>query len=314
MRLESATIDRDAHGGSKGQVWAVLAGCWALSGCVHGIEEQQSRAGDLLRDCVVPAPAGVAELGAPSALEYPDGSLWIWSSVALVGGQVVYNVSAFLDDAAALCASGVRLYGARDLPRSLLQLDAAELVANTERDDGRALRLEPSGGFVEAGVGYLFYDHVLTGPGVFDAQSLGTGLCRIEERDGACERLRPGGNSILWPPESRSLNRGGLVADDRAWVLGCRSVAAFSDVCTLSGAPLDGLETPASYQLWSAFGGWVDDERQASAVLEQGGAVTLSRFDGKYAAFSLDVFASRFQVRLSAPPPTSARSLMSVTI
>ena len=84
-------------------------------------------------------------------------------------------------------------------PRSLLALSPDELAENTTREDGRQLQLSAHGGFVSDEVGYLYYEHTLVGPGVFDAEVLGTGLCIVQGSGEPCERLRLNGSTLLWP-------------------------------------------------------------------------------------------------------------------
>src|SRR5262249_12907439 len=75
-----------------------------LCSCVDGIEEERSRIGDVIQDCVVPLSAHVSGWGAPVSLEYPDGSAWLWDSVALDDGSQVRNVLALVHSASAACA------------------------------------------------------------------------------------------------------------------------------------------------------------------------------------------------------------------
>ena len=132
-----------------------------------------------------------------------------------------------------MCASGVTLgLDAAGAPASLLALTPQETAANAARSDGRQLARVPFGGFVYAGLGYLFYDHALVGPGIFDEESQGTGLCVRADQAVTCNRVTVNGDTILWKPDQRILNSGGLVVDDRALVYGCRRVASFSTPCT----------------------------------------------------------------------------------
>ena len=268
------------------------------SSCIDTIEQETSAVGQVTSDCVVPVPDGVRSLDAPVSLEYTDGSLWIWRSLELADGQIVPNASAFVSDATQACGSGVSLgLDAAGAPASLLALTPQETAANAARSDGRQLALVPFGGFVYAGLGYLFYDHALVGPGIFDEESQGTGLCVRADQAVTCNRVTVNGDTILWKPDQRILNSGGLVVDDRALVYGCRRVASFSTLCTVSGAPLDALEVPSAYQAYNLFNGWVDQLPDASVLADELGPVTVSAFSGAFMATTLDIFESRFYVR-----------------
>jgi|GEM_PF-2269819 hypothetical protein len=221
----------------RSQPWArspLLVVLVALaSSCIDTIDEKNSAVGQLTSDCVVPVPDGVRSLDAPVSLEYSDGSLWIWRSLELADGRIVPNASALVSDATQACASGVSLgLDAAGAPASLLALTPQETAANAARSDGRQLALVPFGGFVYAGLGYLFYDHALVGPGIFDEESQGTGLCVRADQAVTCNRVTVNGDTILWKPDQRILNSGGLVVDERALVYGCRRVASFSTPCT----------------------------------------------------------------------------------
>ncbi|MGB8298291.1 MAG: hypothetical protein WCG85_22950 [Polyangia bacterium] len=281
---------------SKGHLFVVLVAL--ASACIDHIAEETSTVGELTSDCVVPVPDGVRSLAAPASLEYPDGSLWIWRSLDLADGQIVPNASAFVSDANQVCGSGVTLeLDASGAPASLLALTPQETQANAARTDGRQLALVPFGGYVYAGQGYLFYDHALLGPGIFDEESLGTGLCVRADQAVTCDRVTLNDDTILWQADQRILNSGGLVVDDRALVYGCRPVASFSTLCTVSGAPLDALEDPSAYEVYNAFNGWVDQLSDASALADELGPVTVSAFSGTFMATILDIFESRFYVR-----------------
>jgi hypothetical protein len=268
------------------------------SACIDHIDEEASSVGQLISDCVVPVPDGVRSLDAPVSLEYTDGSLWIWRSLELADGQIVRNASAFVSDATQACGSGVSLgLDAAGAPASLLALAPQKTAANAARSDGRQLALVPFGGFVYAGLGYLFYDHAVVGPGIFDEESQGTGLCVRADHTVTCDRATVNGDTILWKPDQRILNSGGLVVDDRALVYGCRRVTSFSTLCTVSGAPLDALEVPSAYQAYNLFNGWVDQFPDASVLADELGPVTVSAFSGAFMATTLDIFESRFYVR-----------------
>src|SRR6185503_13581491 len=161
---------------------ALAALCAA--GCIHAIEEDESTVGVVVRDCRVPG-----ELGAPVSLEYPDRSLWIWPDAA-----------AYVTSADEVCAAGP------SLGPPILTLTAEEEAENQARTDGRRLVLRPTGGFAHQDVGYLFYERLIAGPGFFDEELLGTGLCTVAPGATACER-----QAAFWTPDERVLDQGGVV-------------------------------------------------------------------------------------------------------
>ena len=135
----------------------------ASAACVVEMDTERpaSPIGAVTTDCVVPLP----DRGAPAALEYPDGTLWIFDD----GGAAFV---ASIDDA---CAGVVATW-----PDPVLALTAEEEADDQTRTDGRAWALRPRGGVVAAGVGYLYYDRVLTGPGVeaaLDAKGAEAATC-----------------------------------------------------------------------------------------------------------------------------------------
>ncbi|MGE0402695.1 MAG: hypothetical protein AB7T06_38685 [Kofleriaceae bacterium] len=266
------------------------------AGCVNTLEEHESRVGELERDCVIPIPEGVAALGAPVSIEFDDASIWIWESLSLSDDSTVANAAARITRDA--CARPPDL--ARDVAgiRSVLALSIEELASNATRTDGKRLALVPSGGFAHDGLGYLFYDHVLYGPGFFDAETLGTGLCVLDPKSAnPCERI--GDDTILWRPDRRVLNRGGVVVDDRALIAGCRKVASFDEPCIVNGVPIADVREPDAYQVWDAFHGWVDPMTDASELTNTIGSLTIAPFDGGFIATQLELFDNRVVVQLS---------------
>ena len=59
------------------------------------------------------------------------------------------------------------------------------------------------------------------------------------------------------------------------------------------------LRTPAAYQVYNVFSGWVDALTDATTIGDAAGQLTLAPFRGGYLATSLDVFANRVEVRRS---------------
>jgi hypothetical protein len=275
---------------------------FSSSHCVEHLGEEHGSLGRLERDCALPLPAGVVELGAPAALEYPGETLFIWPSVTLSDGSVVRNAAARANDPAALCESGpALLVDDAGAPRSLLLLSDDEMEQNAEREDGRRLELLPVGGFVHEAVGYLYYEPTWLGPGFFDAEKLGTGLC-VLEGDGSCRRVEIDGETTLFPATARPLNQGGLVAADRALIYGCIHAASFSDPCTLSSVPLSQVKDPAAYRIYNEFDGWVEKPTEATILFDRPGPLSVSRIAGRYVAVGLDVFSSRFSVQFALSP------------
>jgi hypothetical protein len=283
------------------------------SGCIHTIDEHESRVGDVERDCVVPVPAGVVELGAPVSVEFADASIWIWESLVLTDGSTVPNVAARMSRMADACAQppAFAVDVARQTPRSILALSVDELAENAARIDGRRLALVPTGGFAHDGLGYLFYDHVLRGPGFFDAEVIGTGLCVLEPTSAApCERLASP-TTILWRPDQRVMNRGGFVdhgaaGGARALIAGCRKVGSFDEPCTISGAPIADVREPSAYRVWDAFNGWVEPMTDASELTNTIGSLTIAPFDDtRFVATQLELFENRVVVQISTRPEQS---------
>lgn len=286
----------------RARVGWLVAAVLPLGGCVDHLGEEHSSVGHVVRDCVVPVPPGVSVLGAPTSLEFPNESLWIWNSLALDDGRTIANAWAHVTNVDSVCQDGPTLtLDSNGTPQSLLSLTDDELKANAARTDGRALALAPTGGFVYDGVGYLFYEQNLLGPGVFESELVGTGLC-VVSGDGACRRAEASGSSVLFPPSALPLNQGGLIAGDRALIFGCRQVASFSSPCTITGVPLDSLEDPTTYAYYNAFEGWVTDGTNATIILDHLGPLTVSAFDDRFIATTLDIFATEFDLQFANAP------------
>ena len=128
--------------------YVVLIGVslWAM-GCVKELGNDAPALGQVDHDCVVPLPEGVETWGAPVSIEYPDGSLWIWESVTLTGGETRHNVAAFVKSVDAVCNGELSLItDVGGLPVSLVELDEAEMQWNTNRTDGRRVELHDARG------------------------------------------------------------------------------------------------------------------------------------------------------------------------
>jgi hypothetical protein len=278
-----------------------------LASCVDTIDEEHSRIGDVVQDCVVPFPAGVADWGAPVSLEQADGSIWVWDSLTLQDGKSIRNAFGLVRTAADACAGRIDLV--RDgagRPASAIALSSAEIAANAARTDGRRLDLVATGGFVDAGRGFLYYEERLSGPGVFDSQLLGRGLCVFEHGETApCTRVVRSGTTRLWGPDSHPFNRGGFVDDAGfALVYGCDQAAAFEDVCIVARVPVQEAADPAAYRFFNPFSGWIEDPRNAGNLFNRAGSFTVrwNAFLGRYTAIGTDIFASSVILSRSAEP------------
>jgi hypothetical protein len=75
--------------------------------------------------------------------------------------------------------------------------------------------LQATGGFATGDDdAYVFYEF-LEGSDIVASESIGTGLCIIMSAASECARVEKDGSPILWRPEERVMNQGGLVAGDR---------------------------------------------------------------------------------------------------
>lgn len=269
-------------------VAVALLGC----GCVNAIDEAESRIGEVTVECVV---ANVGDAGSPVSLEYDDSSLWIFPGAD--------NRAVAVSNADEICASGVEL-GAEPL----LALSQQEELDNESRGDGKRLVLEPSGGFVHEGRGYLFYEHNIVGPGFFDLERQGSGLCLVEQASQRCDRVDVEGETRLWQPNALPRNRGGLVDgegdDAHAFVFGCRRVAAFTEPCIATGAPLDALTNPSAYQPFNAFSGFVNDPSNATVIVDDIGPITISPYGEGFLLLWFDIFTETFHLRRSSDVAT----------
>jgi hypothetical protein len=218
-------------------------------------------------------------------------------------GSVMSSAFAVVRDADAVCRDGPSLARAEDgTIAPLIALSDAEVAENATRTDGKQLWLEATGGFVYDAVAYVFYEHH-DGAGLLDAASRGTGLCVVPAIGSPCTRVVREGDTVLWPAGTRFLDQSGIVADGRALVYGCRQVATLSKVCTVTGAPLERLDDPRAYEVYSFTSGWNDDPFNGTLITDELGPITVSFYRGVYLLTTLDVFDQRVYVR-RAPTPT----------
>lgn len=279
-----------------------------MAACVTTIAEHDSPIGEIVRDCVVPPPADVAALDAPVSLEYPDRSLWLWEELPGTDGRPRRGVAAWVSSVEDGCAGLALIADGAGAPVAVLALTPQEEADNASRTDGKRLALAPTGGVVHAGTGYLFYDLIERGPGLFDVTTLGTGLCALAPGATACARVADTtGATRLWTPTTRVLDRGGVVVPDaeapggaRAVIAGCRRVAAFDDPCVVTGAPAAALADPTAYQVYSVFAGWVDALTDATTFTDAPGALTLAPYDDGFLATAMAIFDNQIVVRRSA--------------
>jgi hypothetical protein len=236
------------------------------------------------------------------ALDYPDGSLWIWEEVTATDGSPLPAAAAFVASREAACAGALSLIrDASGAPVSLVALTAAEAADNAARRDGRRLAVRPRGGFVRDGVGFLYIESVLLGPGVLDVEPVTAELCRLDARARPCARAA----SPLWTGRDHRWGQAALLdGDGLAYLVGCFKPAAFADTCSLARvAPAD-ADRPDAYRYHNAFDGWIEDRWNTTALYSAASAVSslyLPRL-ARYASVQANIWESRVELRLAPAP------------
>jgi hypothetical protein len=278
------------------------------AGCVKNLGTESAtshspKAGTLLRDCVVPMPAAVAAWSAPASIAYPDGALWILQSATLGNGSAAPGAAIWIASADAACAGPADLLRRPNGgPAALLVLDDAETSANAARTDGRALALVPKAGFSDGGLAYLYYDHVLAGPGPYDIELLGTGMCVLDTIVGTCARaVDDSGSTVLWLGDELPI-RSAFVDAGMAYLLACRQPASLMQSCVLARVAPSSAGTAAAYEYFDAFQGWGAGGTQGTQVIDDLANVSLSYnpFHGRYTVVLTNVFDGKVSLRLGS--------------
>jgi hypothetical protein len=266
---------------------------------------RSTSAGSVERDCVVPMPADIAAWSTPATIAYPDGALWVFPSVTSSDGSVVPGAAAWFASADAVCAgAAVWLRNSDGSLAALLALSPAESNANASRGDGRGLMLLPRTGVSEAGASSLFYEHVLAGPGSFDFEGLGTGVCSLDRVAGTCTRAVDAfGSTVLWLGEEFPA-RSAFAESGTTHVLACRAPAALMQSCTLARVATSSAGTPSAYSYFNAFSGWQPSRASATQVLDDLANVSLSfnPYQGRFTVVLLDPFAGKVSLRMASAP------------
>jgi len=258
------------------------------SACVENINDEVPTLGAVVDDCVVP---GIDQ--APRSLAFPEGSLWIWE-----------GAYALVTDTAAACAGDFTV-----VDEPLVQLLPEEQASNAARADGRSIAVSPLGGFVHEGRGYLYYDKQLLGPGLFDLERLGTGVCELDGPTGPCTRTTPNAYaeqpSLLWLGSRAPWGRGAFVdTDGFSYLYGCTKPAAFEETCTVARVRPTDTADPTAYRVYNAFNGWIEGADNPT-TFAKGTSQLWPSYNpqlGQYAFVTPNIFESTFEVRLSDAP------------
>jgi len=279
------------------------AGC----GVVMDTETSVSRLGTVTGDCVVPVPAGLEALGAPVSLEFAEGSLWIFGETRLTqpnttGSNTIPNSAALVRSVNDACTGHLEvLPDANGAPAPFIALTPEEEAENAARTDGKRISVTPRGGLVWQGKGYLYYDVLLLGPGVFDMEWLGTGLCVTPAAGSACARQ----GALLWSGAQSSWGSSGFVDNDGyVYLIRCFHAAAFEDLCGVTRVMPENMADPEAYRFYNGFNGWVEDPRNFTVAFDGPGAVTLgyNAFLGQYTAISANIWDSSIEMRVAPSP------------
>ncbi|HKA87984.1 MAG TPA: hypothetical protein VKE22_09975 [Haliangiales bacterium] len=267
-----------------------MRGSWLflVAACSHELAEEApgSRAGEVVADCVVPLRGALAGHGAPASLEYDaDGpSLWMWE-----------DARAIVRSADAACRGEMDV-----LSGPIVPLLPGEIAENQARTDGRRIAVAPIGGFVAAGRGYLYYEKSLRGPGIFDAQHLGTGVCVVDAMTSACARTP----DLLWTV-GRPWGGSGLVAaDGYAYVVSCLGIAAFTELCETARVRPEAAADASAYTFLGFDGSFGADPSNGAVVLDGTNLASPSFVPslGAYVVVFPNIFAPSLEVARSDAP------------
>lgn len=281
----------------------ICAGC----GVVMDTESSASRLGKVTGDCVVPVPASMEALSAPVSLEFAAGSLWVFGETRLTqpsttGSDSIPNAAALVRSVNDACTGHLEvLPDANGAPAPFIALTPEEEAENTTRTDGKRINVAPRGGLVWQGKGYLYYDVLLLGPGVFDMEWLGMGLCVTPGMGSACARQE----TLIWSGAQPSWGSSGFVDnDDYVYLVRCFHAAAFEDLCGVARVMPESMADPEAYRFYNVFNDWVEDPGNFTVAFRGPGAVTLgyNAFLGQYTAISANIWNSSIEMRVAPSP------------
>ncbi|MCX5859796.1 MAG: DUF4185 domain-containing protein [Proteobacteria bacterium] len=270
-------------------------------------ETSVSRLGAVTGDCVVPVPAGLEALGAPVSLEFAEGSLWVFGETSLTqpsatGSDTIPNSAALVRSVDDACAGHLEvLHDDNGTPAPFIALTPDEEAENAARTDSKRISLTPCGGLVWQGKGYIYYDVLLLGPGVFDSEWLGTGLCVTPGAGSACVRQ----GALLWSGAQSSWGSSGFIDNDGyVYLIKCFHAAAFEDLCGVTRVMPEDMADPGAYRYYNGFSGWVEDPGSFTVAFRGPGAVTLgyNAFLGQYTAISANIWDSSIEMRAASSP------------
>ncbi len=284
-------------------VLCFCAGC----GVVMDTESSVNRLGTVTGDCVVPVPSGLEALGAPVSLEFAEGSLWVFGETSLTqpsatGSNTIPNSAALVRSVSDACAGQLEvLRDENGAPAPFIALTSEEEAENAARTDGKRISLTPRGGLVWQGKGYLYYDVMLLGPGVFDAEWQGAGLCVTPGVGSACVRQK----TLLWSGAQSSWGSSGFIDNDGyVYLIKCFHAAAFEDLCGVARVRPESMADPGAYRFYNVFNDWVEDPGNFTVAFDGPGAVTLgyNAFLGQYTAISANIWDSSIEMRVAPSP------------
>ena len=280
------------------------------AGCLVVMDDEtpgRGAPGEVVGDCVVPVPAGVEALGPPVSLELAEGSLWVFGETQLTapgaaGATVIPNAAALVRSVDDGCAGRLELLRDADgVPAPFAALLPEEEADNAARTDGKRVDVTPRGGFAWQGRGYLYYDKLLRGPGMFDAEWLGTGLCVTAGAGAPCVRQ----DRLLWEGADAPWGGAGLLGDDGlVYLVACFHAAAFVDLCGVARVAPASAADPGAYRFYNVFNNWVEDPRNYTVAFDGPGSVTPGRsaFLDRYTVVYANIWESTVELRVAPEP------------
>ena len=219
-----------------------------------------SCSGALFLGCEVPLdttpedPAGDERFGAAAprctvegsvpigfSLDYPEGTY-------LIAADTGYGVPLAPD--ADPCTALDGILGGETPVVPLLDFTEQELEQGLETPDGFTLQLVPRSGVVVDGVGYLFYEKLLSRD-LFDVLRIGVGVARLPF-GGAAERLEVGRYAseptLLWIDSRRGRAESAVLGDDGYAYVYTTVAEDWAQVVYAARAPVDALADATAYE------------------------------------------------------------------
>jgi hypothetical protein len=261
------------------RIGAILSAVALGFGCEVPLDTvPEDPVGDERFGAAVPRCAVEGSVPVGFSLDYPEGTY-------LIAADAGFGVA--LEPGSDPCTALDGVVSGETPVVTLFDFTDQEVEQGLETPEGYELQIVPQSGVVVGGVGYVFYEKLLSRD-LFDVLRIGVGVARLRYGEPAA-RLEVGRYAseptLLWVDSRRGRAESAVLGDDGYVYVYSTVAAEWDQVTYVARVPIDAIADASAYEYRGEDDEWEDSEDSARPLLVGMPSLSVIRVDslGRYA-------------------------------